>query len=374
MKTTIQKFKIADIVNGFLDDGENGVVAFGGNLNVRPAYQREFVYGPKERDAVIDSVTKGLPLSFMYWGDTGNGTYELMDGQQRTLSICQYVNEEFAILTSLGPQLFGGLKQAVQQQIHNYEVYVCICQGTDQELLEWYRRINIAGKEHTEQELRNSVYTGTWLSDAKLKFSKTGCAAFNLDKDKGHIISGSPIQQDYLEQAIQWINGNSDAEICDYMAKHQMDPDATELWDHYQKVIAWVHSTFTVYRKEMKSVEWGSLYKAFSMNAYDATIVEKEVAELMEDEEVTSKSGIYEFVLTRDRKHLNLRAFTDKQKREAFTRQGGVCIKPDGCGKTFPIEKMEGDHIQSWVVGGKTDSKNCQMLCKKCNRAKGAKP
>jgi hypothetical protein len=230
--------------------------------------------------------------------------------------------------------------------------------------LDWFRIINIAGEKLTDQEIRNAVYTGTWLSDAKLKFSKTQCVAYLLANDGGQLVSGSPIRQEYLETALSWIN---DGKIEDYMAKHQHDANTDELWIYFQNVIAWVRKTFTNYRREMSNVEWGKLYNEFKDTNLDTDKLEVEIKELMQDEDVTKKSGIYEYVLNRNEKYLNIRAFTDKQKREAYERQKGICKK---CKKHFEIEEMEADHIKPWHEGGKTVSMNCQMLCKQCNRTK----
>jgi hypothetical protein len=242
---------------------------------------------------------------------------------------------------------------------------IYFCEGTDRERLDWFRIINIAGEKLTDQEIRNAVYTGPWLSDAKLKFSKSNCAAYLLANDGGQLVSGSPIRQEYLETALSWIN---DGKIEDYMAKHQHDSNADELWEYFQNVIAWVRLTFTNYRHEMSSVQWSELYKKFKNATLDADKLEAEVKELMQDEDVTKKSGIYPYVLTKQEKYLSIREFTDKMKRETYERQKGVCFV---CKKKWDISEMEADHITPWVEGGKTTTENCQMLCRDCNRRKG---
>lgn len=252
---------------------------------------------------------------------------------------------------------------------------IYFCEGTDKERLDWFRIINIAGEKLTDQEIRNAVYTGPWLSDAKLKFSKTHCAAYLLANDGGQLVSGSPIRQEYLEAALSWINHGK---IEDYMAKHQHDASAEKLWKYFQDVIAWMRAAFPEYRREMASVAWGELYNefkdgfkgGFKDKKLNARKLEAEVKELMQDEDVTKKSGIYPYVLTRDEKFLNVRAFTDRQKREAYERQNGICVK---CKKHFAIEEMEADHITPWHEGGKTVAENCQMLCKEDNRRKAGR-
>jgi len=363
MKINLQKIKIREALAGFKDSAEEGVVAYDGKLDIRPKYQREFVYKEKQRDAVIETIKKDFPLNVMYWMKREDGGYEVLDGQQRTISIGQYVNGDF----SLNNKYFGNLTKEEKDAILDYELMIYFCEGTDRERLDWFTIINISGEKLTEQEIRNAVYTGPWLSDAKLKFSKSNCAAYLLANDGGSLVSGSPIRQEYLETALLWIN---EGKIEDYMAKHQHDKDADELWKYFQNVIEWARETFTNYRREMNSVEWGILYNKFKKDKFDPKKLEKEIVKLMQDEDVTKKSGIYPYVLTRDDRFLNIRAFTDKQKREAYEKQKGICVK---CRKHFEIEEMEADHIKPWHEGGKTLSENCQMLCKQDNRTKSDK-
>lgn len=363
MKIDLHKISIRKAIVGYKDSAEEGVVAYGGKLDIRPKYQREFVYKEKQRNAVIETIKNSFPLNVMYWMVRVDGGYEVLDGQQRTISIGQYVNGDF----SLNDRFFHNLTDEEQNQILDYELMIYFCEGTDKERLDWFRIINIAGEKLTDQEIRNAVYTGPWLSDAKLKFSKTHCAAYLLANDGGQLLSGSPIRQEYLETALSWINNGK---IEDYMAKHQHSKNADELWAYFQSVIAWTRKTFTNYRREMNSVQWGELYNKFKGKGLNAKKMEAEVKELMQDEDVTKKSGIYPYVLTRQEKYLNIRAFTEKQKREAYEKQKGKCAK---CKKRFEIEEMEADHIKPWHEGGKTVSENCQMLCKQDNRTKSGK-
>ncbi|HOZ55797.1 MAG: HNH endonuclease [Parcubacteria group bacterium ADurb.Bin316] len=363
MKIDLHKISIRKVLAGYKDSAEEGVEAYNGKLDIRPKYQREFVYKEKQRNAVIETIKNSFPLNVMYWMIREDGGYEVLDGQQRTISIGQYVNGDF----SLNDRFFHNLTKEEQDKILDYELMIYFCEGTDKERLDWFRIINIAGEKLTDQEIRNAVYTGPWLSDAKLKFSKTHCAAYLLANDGGQLVSGSPIRQEYLETALAWIN---DGKIEDYMAKHQHDKSAGELWEYFQEVIAWVKKIFTNYRREMNNVPWGVLYNQFKDKKFDAKKLEKEITELMQDEDVTKKSGIYEYVLTRNEKFLNIRAFTDKMKREAYERQKGICKK---CKEHFEIEEMEADHIKPWHEGGKTIAENCQMLCKQCNRTKSGK-
>lgn len=358
MKIELKEITVRELTNGYQDNEENGVVGFDGKLDIRPPYQREFIYKDKQRDAVINTVTNDFPLNVMYWSVREDGNFEIIDGQQRTISICQYVNGDF----SFNSFYFHNLQKDRQEQILSYKLMVYICSGTDSERLDWFKTINIAGEKLTEQELRNAVYAGSWVSDAKRYFSKSSRPKIGDD-----YLSGSANRQEYLETAIRWIsNGGIEA----YMSKHQHDPNANELWLYFQSVISWTKAVFPKYRKEMKGLAWGKFYNEFKNHSFDSQKLEAEIAKLMKDEDVESKKGIYEYVLTRKEKHLNIRAFSDNQKREAYERQDGVCPH---CKERFEIEKMEADHITPWHEGGKTTAENCQMLCRECNRRKSGR-
>ena len=358
MNIELKEITVRDLTNGYKDNAEDGVIGYQGQLDIRPPYQREFVYGDKERNAVINTVQKGFPLNVMYWAVREDGNFEIIDGQQRTISLCQYVNNDF----SINGLAFHNLPKDKQEQILEYKLMVYFCSGTDSEKLDWFQTINIAGKELTNQELRNAVYSGSWVTDAKRYFSKNSRPKIGDD-----YLSGSANRQEYLETAIDWI---SNGQIKEYMSEHQHDPTAIDLWNYFQSVINWVKAVFPKYRREMKGIEWGILYNDFKDQKYDPKILEQEVSKLMEDDDVGNKKGIYIFVLTRKEKFLNIRAFSPNQKREAYERQKGICPV---CKEHFEIEQMEGDHITPWHEGGKTSAENCQMLCKEDNRRKSGK-
>ncbi|MCQ2276114.1 MAG: DUF262 domain-containing protein [Bacteroidales bacterium] len=363
MQIELHKITVRDLTQGYEDNAENGVRAYGGRLDVRPPYQREFVYKDKQRDAVIDTLTRGFPLNVMYWAVRDDGTYEIIDGQQRTISICQYVNGDFAYLF----RYFHNLQPDEQQQILDYELNVYICSGSDSEKLKWFQTINIAGEELTDQELRNAVYAGSWVSDAKRYFSKPGCVASKIASD---FLTGSAIRQDYLETAISWI---SDGNINVYMSNHQHDASSAPLWQFFQSVITWIESSFhpTKERKKiMKGIDWGSLYKEFKDSVIDSNAVDEEVKKLILDDDVTKKTGIYPYILTRKEKFLSIRAFSEAQKLAAYENQFGICPH---CHKHFELNQMEADHITPWHEGGRTVAENCQMLCRECNRRKSGK-
>ena len=361
MRIELKQITVHEVVDGYVDNAEAGVSGYNGKLDIRPPYQREFVYKDEQRNEVIRTIRKGFPLNVMYWVVREDSGYEVMDGQQRTISFCQYVKGDFSVEFDGNPYAFHNLTRDEQEQILNYPLQVYFCEGTDKEKLDWFKIINIAGEKLTTQELRNAVYTGAWLSDAKLKFSKSNAPAKGLAEK---YVKGSPIRQEYLETALDWL---SRGKIEDYMSEHQHDQNANELWLYFKAVTEWVEQTFKNYRKEMKGVNWGKLYNEHSKTNINTDELELRIAELMKDEDVTKKSGIFDYVLTGDERSLSLRAFTDSQKREAYERQQGICPV---CKSHFKIEEMEADHIAPWSKGGKTIADNCQMLCKDDNRRK----
>ncbi|OPZ78754.1 MAG: HNH endonuclease [Alphaproteobacteria bacterium ADurb.Bin438] len=360
MKIELNKIKIADVCKNYSNNDEEGVFGCDGKLNIRPKYQREFVYKDDKRNAVIDTIKKSFPLNVMYWCKNDDGTYEVLDGQQRTISICEYVAGNF----SFNNMYFQNLTDTEQSQILNYELMIYICEGNDKEKLDWFKIINIAGEKLTDQELRNAIYTGEWLSDAKRYFSKNNCAAYNIGNK---LLNGAPNRQEYLETAIKWINKGK---VEDYMAINQNNPNANELWLYFKNVIDWVNVIFPKYRKEMKGLDWGLYYNEYKNMKLDAKQLEEQVSKLMMDDEVTSKKGIYEFLLDGKEKHLSLRAFTESVKRETYEKQKGICVK---CRNHFELNEMQADHIVPWSKSGKTNAENCQMLCQHCNAIKSDK-
>ena len=375
MKIELHQIKIRELAESYLDLSvqEEGITGYGGRLNIRPKYQREFVYDDKKRNAVMDTVWKGFPLNVMYWVRVGDDQYELLDGQQRTISICSFIAGEYMMDFDGELMGFNNMKDEQKRRILDYELQVYICEGTDEEQLKWFNIINIAGEKLTEQEIRNAVYSGSWVTQAKRHFSKTGCAAYHLASD---YLSGSPIRQDYFETALRWIGDAQNKTIKQYMAEHQHDKTADELWQYFQNVIHWVRTHFLkLYKKEMKQVEWGLLYNRYKDTTLTATVLGEEVARLMRDSDVQKKSGIFWYVFDHDEHHLGIRAFDDNTKREVYEQQGGLCANPEcpNHGHIFDISEMEADHITPWSKGGHTVRENCQMLCRDCNRRKSAK-
>ncbi len=367
MKIELKNITVRELTSGYIDNDDAGVVGYSGKLDIRPPYQREFIYKDKQRDAVISTASRAFPLNVMYWAVRKDGEYEVIDGQQRTISLCQFVEGDFSVQIGSFPEkrAFHNLQEDEQNKLLDYELMVYLCNGTDSEKLEWFKTINIAGEELTNQELLNAVYHGSWVSDAKKYFSKTNCPAYGIGSD---YLTGTANRQEYLETAIKWIAKGSTVES--YMSKKQGEPDAKELWLYFNSVIDWVKALFPTYRREMKGIDWGTLFDSFGTGKHDASKLEDEIGKLMEDEDVTNKKGIYSYVLDRKEKNLNIRAFSNNQKREAFERQKGVCPT---CTNTFELHEMEADHILPWHLGGKTNAENCQMLCRDDNRTKSGK-
>lgn len=385
MKIDLQRIKVRDLVEGYEDNDELGVRAYDGKLDVRPPYQREFVYKDKQRDAVMETLRRDFPLNVMYWavidqpGDDGV-EYEIIDGQQRTISICQYVEGDFSIEIDGHQLAFHNLQSDQQDQILDYELMVYLCEGTDSEKLDWFKTINIAGEKLTDQELRNAVYHGPWVTSAKKYFSKNGCPAYGIASD---YMSGTPIRQDYLEAAIDWFN---EGKIDEYMAAHQHDTNANELWLYFKGVIDWVEATFPKKRAQMKSVKWGPLHRQYKDTSFDPAALEKRIAELMGDVDVKNKRGIYEYVLGGEieTKLIEVRVFDERTKLAAYEKQtkaaeaAGESNCPmcasgtnNNAERIYRLEEMDADHVTAWSNGGASNLKNCEMLCVPHNRSKG---
>jgi hypothetical protein len=363
MKIEPHQISIREVVNGYKDSAEEGVIGYGGKLDIRPKYQREFVYKPEQQIAVMKSVIGDFPLNAMYWVKN-NDSFEILDGQQRTVSICNFVAGDFNIAHRGYQMYFDNLTDEEKEKILDYKLMVYFCEGTYDEKLAWFQVINTAGEKLTPQELLNAIYSGSWVTDAKRYFSKSNAPAYLLASD---YMSGALNRQEYLETALRWISNNK---IEDYMGKHQHDTNAEELWEFFQHVIDWVQSTFSKYRSVMKGIEWGELYRIFKDKKLDAEKLETEISRLIADDDVSSKKGVYWYVLTGEEKYLNVRAFDEKMKLGAYERQEGICIK---CNKHFNLFEMEADHITPWRLGGKTIAENCQMLCQEDNRRKSGK-
>ena len=364
---------VGEITQGYVNNEEQGVRGYNGLLDIRPPYQREFIYNDKEQQAVINTVLHGYPLNVMYWvkrSDDAECPYEVMDGQQRTLALCEYVAGKF----SFEFKNFFNQPADIQKRILDYELTVYVCEGEHSEKLEWFKTINIAGKPLNEQEILNAIYAGPFVSDAKRHFSKSNCGAYKLGKD---LVNGVPIRQEFLNRALEWMADHEKREgkaqsAVGYMAQHQHDPNANNLWTYFQNVLNWAITNFDMkkFKKIMKGLDWALYYDMYHDKTLDTVAMAMEISTLMRDSEIQKANGIIPYVLTGDERHLDLRAFPEDIKLAVWEQQGHICPL---CGKKYDFEFMEGDHIKPWREGGRTVIENCQMLCRDCNRHKGAK-
>lgn len=372
-----------DYTNDTETNIENGVYAYGGKLCVRPAFQRSFVYDKKQENAVIDTAMKGFPLNIMYWVDNGNGTYDCLDGQQRTISLCNFVD---GISSFQAPWLTGAdankhinihtLKRnypELYNRFMNYELEVYICKGDKAERMEWFKTINIAGEELYPQELRNANYVSKWLTDAKRYFSKANAsstAKCPAERIGGQYTNKNANRQEILAQVISWrIGSTEDADICQYMEDHIHDEDASDLWNYFNEVINWINEVFPgTYDKGMASVNWGYLYNNFSDEDLDPDEISNKFDELIDfkvsKELDVSVAKIVEYCITRDESLLKHRKFSEVQRTSLYNKQKGIC--PD-CGQHYLKADMHAHHIIPWYNGGLTEINNGVMLCKECH-------
>lgn len=370
MEVTEKKITVKELAAGYVDDGEGGVFAYNGKLVVRPPYQREFVYSDKQRDAVIDTITKKLPLNVMYWAENADGTYEVLDGQQRTISICQFIKGDFSHGGSFYHNLADG---ETKDAIDNYQLFIYVVKGTEEEKLAWFRIINVAGEELTNQELLNATYYGQWLSDAKKFFSKRDCVAKKISDG---FVKGNPIRQEYLETALKWVaDRDSLKDEQEYMSIHHHDSDAEDMIKYFKAVIDWAKRLFPDADKRYTlGLAWGSLYNKHKGKFYEAEALKTDLEALGKDPDVTKIGGIIPYLLSdrgkKDEKLLSIRAFDDREKMRKYEEQAHKC---PCCGKEFPFEEMQGDHIVPWSKGGHTVYENLQMLCRECNGEKSDK-
>lgn len=388
MKIKLHEIAVKDVFNGYKDFGEdNGVVGYDGKLNIRPKYQRNFVYDLDQSKAVMNSVLHGFPLNVMYWVVNDNG-YEVLDGQQRTLSVMQFLDHKYPINIDGQTMYVDSLPNDLYDRLMNYKFMVYWCEGTDSEKLDWFRTVNIAGEKLTDQELRNVTYTGPWLSDAKKYFSKRNCAAKKLSDPYA---KGDPNRQELLELALKWIADSKGTTINEYMAQHKSDNDANALWKYFQHVIHWVQELFPDIYKQMKGQPWGLYYNRYYNDdeEYNSSEMSADIRRLIDDPEVTSKRGIWAYELAKGAgepnavKNLSLRSFDRRDAKRKYDEQTkkaeaeGIsncpyCAK-ENIDKIWKLSEMQADHIIPWSKGGKTEYDNLQMLCKKHNESKGNK-
>ena len=383
-KTTITIRELcAGYVNDTETDIERGVWAYGGKLCVRPEFQRSFVYDDKQANAVIDTALKGFPLNIMYWVDNGDGTYDCLDGQQRTISLCNFVDGFTSYhgnaVYSEKPMYISTLARLypeMEQKFLDYPLEIYICRGAKADRMEWFKTINIAGEELSPQELRNANYVSKWLTDAKRYFSKANGKAKCPAENVGSMYTkANANRQELLEQVITWyIGSKKDEDICQYMDEHINDDNAIELWNYFNDVINWIKTLFPgTYDKGMASLNWGNLYNKYHDEEFDSEEIVNKFNELIEfkasKELDVSVGKIVEYCITRDENLLKHRAFSEAQRTTLYNRQKGIC--PD-CGKHFIKADMHAHHIVPWYSGGVTELTNGVMLCKNCHTKRHA--
>lgn len=386
MLTTLKTYTVQDICNGFVYNEleGKGLFGLGGKLTIQPEYQRNYIYADGKKDvAVIQSILKGYPLGLIYFNKVTDDKYEVLDGQQRITSIGRYVTGKFAVKDDNGmEQHFSGLPQDKQDKILNTELLIYECQGTESEIKEWFKTINIAGIPLNEQELLNAVYSGPFVTLAKAEFSNSQNA--NVQMWSAYI-NGSVNRQDYLATALKWVSHDH---VSDYMSQHRYDDNINELKTYFTSVIDWASSVFIDVKNEMCGLEWGRLYEQYHQNAYNPAEVSQKLHELYADPYVTNKRGIVEYILggCSDTKLLNIRIFGEADKQTVYeqqtitAREQGIsncplCAMSNDANhdRIWKLSEMDADHVTAWSKGGSTDISNCQMLCKTHNRAKGNK-
>ena len=386
MKTELHtEITIKEICNGFTYNELEGKGLFGlsGKLTIQPEYQRNYIYADGKKDvAVIDSIIKGYPLGILYFVKTGDGTYEVLDGQQRITSFGRYVIGKFAVKVNGMENYFTGLAEDLQDKILSTKLLVYICEGTESEIKEWFKTINIAGVPLNEQELLNAIYSGKFVTAAKKEFSNSQNS--NIQKWSAYI-KGDVKRQDFLACALDWVSkGNKET----YMSEHRNNEDISELKNYFTSVIDWISSVFRTVEKEMCGLKWGELYEKYHTNPYNPDEVDGKVKELYADGTVKNRSGIFEYVLggCTETKLLNIRIFEDRDKRIVYEKQTKEAEKKgiSNCPfcaisdtpnkiKIWKLAEMDADHVSAWSKGGATSIENCQMLCRPHNIAKGNK-
>jgi len=374
------------ICEGFVYNELEGKGLFGlsGTLTIQPEYQRNYIYADGKRDvAVIESILKGYPLGLIYFNKTDENKFEVLDGQQRITSFGRFVTNKFAIIDQNGmQQYFSGIAQDKQKKILETKMLIYICEGEESEIKEWFRTINIAGVPLNDQEINNAVYSGPFVTLAKEEFSNSQNA--NIQKWSAYI-RGSANRQDFMERALEWV---SKGNIVDYMSRHRYETNITELKNYFNSVIDWASSVFEDVESEMCGLEWGRLYQTYHKTPYSPKKVSEEVRTLYSDPYLKNRRGVFEYILggSTDTKLLDIRIFDEATKKSTYSKQTKEATKKEtsNCplcalgnntnkNKIYTIKEMDADHVTAWSKGGSTDAKNCEMLCKTHNRAKGNK-
>jgi hypothetical protein len=383
MKTTLKTdITVKDICEGFVYNELEGKGLFGlsGKLTIQPEYQRNYIYADGKKDvAVIESILKGYPLGLIYFNKVSDDVLEVLDGQQRITSFGRFVTGKFAIKDENDmQQYFDGIAVDKRTKILETKLLIYECEGAETEIKDWFKTINIYGVPVNHQEILNAVYSGPFVTLGKAEFSNSQNS--NIQKWSAYI-SGSANRQEFLERALDWV---SKGNIDDYMSRHRNDKNITELKTYFNSVIDWVSSVFVDVEGEMRGLEWGRLYEAYHNTSYNPTKIQKEVQKLYGDPYIKNRKGIFEYILggSVDAKLLDVRVFDDATKTTVYSTQTAKANGKSNCplcaighdvnkSKIWKLSEMDADHVAAWSKGGATDIKNCQMLCKTHNRAKG---
>lgn len=388
MKTELKFYTIEEICKGFVYNELEGKGLFGlnGRLTIQPEYQRNYIYADGRKDAaVIDSILKGYPIGLIYFVKTPEGRLEILDGQQRITSIGRFVTAKFAIEINGRFQYLDSLPKDVAQNFLQTKLTVYECEGTETEIKEWFKTINIAGVPLNEQELLNAIYSGPFVTKAKEYFSNSNNFKITTWAD---YVNGSANRQDYLKTALEWISSHQKITVEQYMGQHRNDDNIAELQGYFDEVINWIDSTFKEIVPELRGLEWGRIYETYHKNPYNVDELWNRIEELFADDFVTNKKGVFEYVLggEKDKTLLNIRVFDERTKKSVYQKQTTdaekehksncpLCALSNNANKTkiWKLSEMDADHVSAWSKGGSTDISNCQMLCKTHNRAKGNK-
>lgn len=388
MKTELKFYTIEEVCKGFIYNELEGKGLFGlnGRLTIQPEYQRNYIYADGRKDvAVIDSILKGYPIGLIYFVKTLDGRLEILDGQQRITSIGRFATSKFAIEINDRFQYLDSLPKDLAERFLQTKLTVYECEGTETEIKEWFKTINIAGIPLNEQELLNAIYSGPFVTRAKEYFSNSN--NFKI-KTWADYVNGSANRQDYLKTALEWISFHQKITVEQYMGQHRNDDNIVELQGYFDEVINWIDSTFKKIIPELRGLEWGRIYETYHRNPYNVDEIWNRIEELLDDDFVTNRKGIFEYVLggEQDKTLLNIRIFDERTKKSVYKKQTDeaekerksncpLCALSDTTNKTkiWKISEMDADHVTAWSKGGSTDITNCQMLCKMHNRAKGNK-
>ncbi len=387
MKTTLRiDITVKDICDGFVYNELEGKGLFGlsGKLTIQPEYQRNYIYasdGGKREMAVIESILKDYPIGLIYFNKVSKNNLEVLDGQQRITSIGRFVTDKFAIKDENGmEQYYSGIAKDKKDKILETKLLIYECEGTESQIKEWFKTINIAGVPLVPQELLNAIYSGSFVTLCKEEFSNSQNA--NIQKWSAYI-KGSANRQAFFERALDWVSKGS---IDDYMSSHRNDENINEIKKYFNSVIDWISGVFIDVEGEMQGLEWGRLYEEYHKKAYDPKIVSVEVRKLYSDPYIKNRKGIFEYILggSVNTKLLEVRVFDEATKKSVYITQTAKAEKKgeSNCphcaighdannSKIWSLSDMDADHVTAWSKGGTTSAKNCQMLCKTHNRAKG---